>query len=106
MVTELEIQDITKRIVEFIHPQKVLLFGSYAKGNANEHSDLDLLVIVENSELPKRKREVLLYNWLGTRYSFPKDILIRTASEVEEWKNVRQAFITSVHNEAKVLYER
>ena len=106
MVTELEIQDITKRIVEFIHPQKVLLFGSYAKGNANEHSDLDLLVIVENSELPKRKREVLLYNWLGMRYRFPKDILVRTTSEVEEWKNVRQAFITSVVNESKVLYER
>lgn len=106
MVTEMEIQDITKKIVEFIQPKKILLFGSYAKGTANEHSDLDLLVIVENSELPKRKREVLLYNKLGTRYSFPKDILIRTTSEMEEWKNVRQAFITSAANESKVLYEK
>ncbi len=106
MITEVEIKDITNRIVEFMDPQKILLFGSYAKGTANEHSDLDLLVIVEDSDLPKGKREVLLYNWLGTRYSFPKDILIRTKSEVEEWKNVRQAFITSAANESKVLYEK
>ncbi len=106
MITNVEIQEITDRIVEFMDPQKILLFGSYANGTAKEHSDLDLLVIVENSELPKRKREILLYNWLGTRYTFPKDILIRTKSEVEEWKNVRQAFITTVANESKVLYEK
>lgn len=106
MITEIEIQDITKRIVEFIHPQKILLFGSYANGSPDEHSDLDLLVIVDKSDLPKRRREVLLYGWLGTQYNFPKDILIRTVSEVEEWKNVRQAFITIINNEGKVLYER
>lgn len=106
MITDAEIQDVTNKIIEFIHPQKILLFGSYAKGTANEHSDLDLLVIVENSDLPKKKREILLYHQLGNQYNFPKDILIRTASEVEEWKNVRQAFITTAVNEAKVLYEK
>ena len=106
MITETEIKDITKKIVDFINPQKILLFGSYANGTANKHSDLDLLVVVENSELSKRQREMSLYNFLGAQYNFPKDILIRTVAEIDEWKNVRQAFITSISREAKVLYER
>lgn len=106
MITGKEIQHVTDLIVEAIQPEQILLFGSYANGTAKENSDLDLLVIVKNSDLPKRKRSIELYNLLGRKYSFPKDILIRTQSEVDEWKNVRQAFLTTIKGESKVLYER
>ncbi|HEV8080454.1 MAG TPA: nucleotidyltransferase domain-containing protein [Chitinophagaceae bacterium] len=106
MITNKEIQNLTDTIVEAIQPEKILMFGSYASGIANENSDLDLLVIVKHSDLPKRKRSIALYNLIGSKFSFPKDILVRTQSEIDEWKNVRQAFITSIKNESKVLYER
>ena len=45
MLTAAEIQAAADRIVEVLHPKKVILFGSYARGDATEHSDLDLMVI-------------------------------------------------------------
>ena len=45
MLTAEQIQAAADRIVEALHPRKIILFGSYARGDANEHSDLDLMVI-------------------------------------------------------------
>ena len=45
MLSEEKIQSVVERIVQVAQPSKVILFGSYARGNANENSDLDLMVI-------------------------------------------------------------
>jgi len=45
MLTPEQIQAAADRIVAALHPKKIILFGSYARGDANEHSDLDLMVI-------------------------------------------------------------
>jgi predicted nucleotidyltransferase len=42
MVTQAQISEITKRIIEHSQPEKVILFGSYAKGNPTEDSDLGM----------------------------------------------------------------
>jgi len=41
-----QIPEITRRIIETSHPEKIILFGSYARGNFGRDSDLDLLVII------------------------------------------------------------
>ena len=46
MITENQIEEIKNIIVDVVQPQKVYLFGSYAKGNATETSDIDLLIIM------------------------------------------------------------
>lgn len=46
MVTQKQIKEATSIIVDALQPQKVYLFGSYAKGNATETSDLDLLIVM------------------------------------------------------------
>ena len=61
MTTEEQIQEIIGRLVKVGSPQKILLFGSYGRGDAKETSDLDFLVIkgeVEN----RRKETVLLHD--------------------------------------------
>lgn len=45
MLTDQQIQEAANRIVAALKPKKVILFGSYARGDATEHSDLDLMVI-------------------------------------------------------------
>ncbi|MCK4824057.1 nucleotidyltransferase domain-containing protein, partial [bacterium] len=47
------LQKIVDRIVKYYHPQKIILFGSYANGTPTEESDLDLLII-KDSDLPAR----------------------------------------------------
>ena len=98
------VEEIKNKIIEKISPLKIILFGSFACGEQKENSDLDLLIIKESSiSRPKRAGEIRL---LLSKYIFGKDILVYTPEEIEEWKNVPEAFITTVINEGKVLYER
>lgn len=98
------LKDIVQRILEVTQPEKIILFGSYARGDATEESDIDLLVI-QHSDLPRHKRATPIR--LALRGLFPsKDIVVYTPEEVEEWKAASTSFIASVLREGRVLYER
>ncbi len=98
------LREIVNRIVQSFNPQKIILFGSYAYGKPHEGSDLDILVIME-STLPRYKRSIPIYRSLADLL-VPMDILVYTPEEVEAWKDVSQAFITSILKKRKVLYEK
>ena len=104
MITQKQIEDIIQRIIDNYNPDKIILFGSYAQGHPTENSDLDLL-IVKNSNLPryKRAREIRRYLWGIT--DIPKDIIVYTQEEIDDWAKVKEAFITNIVTKGKVLYE-
>ena len=95
--------EIVRRIVETISPQKVILFGSQSRGDARPESDLDLLVIADSTQ-PRYRRSAPLYGVLSD-ILVPMDILVYSPEEVKEWSQVRQAFVTTAIREGKVLYE-
>ena len=95
--------EIVRRIVEVIHPEKVILFGSRARREERPESDIDLLVIAESTE-PRYRRSVPLYGALSDILA-PMDILVYSPEEVKEWSEVRQAFVTTAIREGRVLYE-
>ena len=103
-ISEPLLQTIVQRLLAAGRPQKIILFGSQARGLAGRDSDYDLLVI-ENSNQPRYRRAVpyrrALKN-LGTS----KNIVVWTPEEVAEWQNVSNAFITTALREGAVLYER
>lgn len=84
-------------------PEKIILFGSRARGDDNSDSDIDLLVI-EHSNLPRYKRSARYRKAVAGMY-VAKDIVVWSPDEIEEWKSVPNAFITTVLREGKVLYE-
>jgi len=94
-----------KRIVSAVDPEKIILFGSHAYGKPKKGSDLDLLVVVKESSLPRYRRSVPIYKALAG-ILIPKDILVYTEKEIEEWSNVPLAFITTIIRKGKVIYER
>jgi predicted nucleotidyltransferase len=104
MITNDTIKSIVDNIVRYYDPEKVILFGSYASGAAKDDSDLDILVVKE-TELPRIKRAREIRKHL-VDYFVAKDILVYTRKEIDEWKNVRNAFITTVMREGRVLYEK
>ena len=106
MVSLAEIQALSKEIVEAIHPEKVLLFGSYAKGTATEKSDVDILVVVD--ELKEKKYKILsaINKKVWSKFDFEKDIKLYSKAEIEDWKNVKQAFVTTAIRESKTIYEK
>ncbi|MBI3600315.1 MAG: nucleotidyltransferase domain-containing protein [Nitrospinae bacterium] len=102
MITKDRIDEIVKRIVENYHPEKIILFGSYAYGTPSEDSDLDLLII-KDSNLPryKRGREVRRY-LRGLKLAI--DLVVYTKEEIQKWSDVRTAFITTAVERGKILY--
>ena len=96
--------DIVRRIVETAQPEKIILFGSRAHGDARPGSDFDLLVIKESDE-PRYRRDAPLYLALAG-VNAPVDVLTYTPEEVRDWSAVPQAFLTTAIREGKVVYEK
>ena len=103
-VDEELLKEVVRRIVSAVDPEKIILFGSHAYGKAKKGSDLDLLVVVKESSLPRYKRSVPIYKALAG-ILVPKDIIVYTEKEIEEWRNVPLAFITTI-GKGKVIYEK
>ena len=98
------LRQIVQQLLRAGHPQKIILFGSQARGQASSESDYDLLV-VENSSVPRHRRAAP-YRRVLKDLGHPKDILVWTQNEIDDWKNVPNAFITTALREGQVLYER
>jgi len=101
--TEDVIQQITEKIVSKIHPQKIILFGSYAWGGATKDSDIDLCVI-HPTTLKRRKRALMIRDILSS-FFYPLDILVYTPEEVEEWGHVEGGMLKKILDCGKVLYD-
>ena len=99
------LEKIVQRIRKAVNPVKIILFGSYAYGNPSKDSDLDILVVVESLESTRRELRLKIRKALR-EYLVPKGIIVVTKEDIDDWKDVPQAFITSVVRKGRVLYER
>ena len=99
-----EISGIVDRIVESFAPEKVILFGSYAYGNATPDSDLDLLVIME-TDLPAAERNRKVSRLLRPR-RMPMDIVVKNPLEIQRSLRRVDPFIHEVLQKGIVLYAR
>ena len=106
MVSREVIQEATKRLIEKFDPERVILFGSYARGTADEHSDVDFLVIAGNVQ--KRNRLCMMTEMdraLGG-LGIAKDIVVMTQEEFDEDKDIPETIARYAAREGKLLYER
>lgn len=99
-----KIEEMVRRIVEQFHPQRIILFGSYARGQAGPDSDVDLLVVMPVSG-SKRKLAVEIDLALAGM-GLPKDIIVVTPEEVARSRDIVGTIIYPAVREGKVMYER
>ena len=88
-ITEQLIEEIKDRIVNAVQPEKIILFGSYAYGTPAKDSDLDLLVIMPSFETMHKR--IFRIRKLLRDFRVPKDVIVYTPQEVDNWKNVSNA---------------
>lgn len=101
------IDRMTQRIVREIHPQKILLFGSWARGQANKESDVDFLVVEREpfgGNRSRRQEAARIWRCLS-EFRVPTDILVYSASELSQWQDSSHHVIGTALREGKVLYE-
>lgn len=96
------IKAITERIADSCHPQQIVLFGSHARGNATEESDIDLLVVME-SNLPPHKRNIALKR-LFPRRTFSLDAFVYTPQEFLKYKDIPGTLAYTASHDGTLLY--
>lgn len=102
------LNNIVDDIVKKVNPSKVILFGSTARDETNEDSDLDLLIIEKEkfSKERSRRKELQSIRQLLMKYRIPKDILLYDEEEIDYWKDSTNHIIARCLKEGKILYER
>ncbi len=99
-----EIQRIVRRIVREFHPERVILFGSHARGEAGPDSDVDLLVVMPVEGLKHKKQVEIRVALHDIR--IPKDIIVTTPEDFAWRKDVVGTIEYPAVREGKVLYAR
>jgi len=98
------IRAIVKRIADQFHPDKIVLFGSYAYGKPKPWSDVDLLLVMDTPLTPNKQRRAI------SEFLYPKpfsiDIVIWSASELQERIDEGDWFLQEAVERGKVLYEK
>ena len=99
------LDEMTQKLVTEFWPDQVILFGSYAWGVPDKYSDVDLLVIVGQSDLLDYDRAVLAHACLS-EVDVPKDVIVKTRAEFDFFRDVRASLEYKIARQGKVLYER
>jgi len=95
-------------IVQKVEPERIILFGSHARGDAHAGSDVDLLVIEREGfgkQRSRRREAALLWRALA-RFPVPKDIVVYSKEEADTWKDSTGHLLARALREGRVLYER
>jgi predicted nucleotidyltransferase len=97
------LDEIVQRLVQGLKPEKVILFGSHAYGEPTEDSDIDLLVIVSESNEPRHHRARTAYDALWGMTA-PTEVLVLTRQEVERSSTVIASLVHQAIHKGRVLY--
>jgi len=100
--SEETLQEIIHRIVDVAHPEKIIMFGSAARGEMGANSDIDLLVI-KNGEFNSRRLTSDIYvKMIGVNQAV--DIILTTPEQVEKYRNINYLIIAPALREGKEIY--
>ena len=97
------LRSAVKRLVGRVHPEKVILFGSRARGRPGEDSDFDLLVVLDQP--PSKARRYELVDRAIGAHRWPLDLLVRRPEEIRSRLRMGDSFMRGILRRGRVLYE-
>lgn len=102
-VKELNLDEITKRLIDLYQPMEIFLYGSHAWGAPSKDSDIDLCIVLKDSDKSQADRiRDGLRALEGIR--IPIDLLVLTENEIEDRKEHPSTLIFKIIHQGKKLY--
>ncbi len=95
------IREVVRRIADEFHPQKIILFGSYAYGHPKPESDVDLLVVMETTQEIRQAIQIRQH----INPLFGMDILVYTPDTLKQRILWGDSFLKEITQKGKILYE-
>jgi predicted nucleotidyltransferase len=98
------LKEAVQRIVARLHPERIYLYGSHAYGQPHDDSDIDLLIVVDESDLPTHSSAVEAYRSLRGLF-LPAEIKVVTQAEFKRRSQWLSSIERVVEQKGKILYE-
>ncbi len=99
------LDEITKRLAESIHPERIYLFGSHATNQADEDSDVDLLAVVPDTNRPTREIAIEGRSSLSD-FLTSFDLIVCTKSQFDRYVDVKNTIMNEVLCDGRLVYGR
>jgi predicted nucleotidyltransferase len=103
MTSRDQIQSFASSIAREFHPERIILFGSHARGDAGPDSDVDLLVIMPLNGRKPHQQAVEIRQKVTA--GFPLDLIVRSPEEIERRLGMNDWFMHDLMREGVTLYE-
>ena len=106
-VSDEVIGKMAREIARTVDPERVVLFGSWARGETNPDSDVDFLIVEREPFGPERSRRreaARIWRCLAP-FRVPTDILVYSLGEIAKWKDSTHHVIAKALREGRTLYE-
>ena len=101
-MTQTQTEQLVARIVAASHPQRIILFGSAARGEAGRHSDVDVLVVAPEGAHRRKTAQAIYRGLLGL--GVPVDVVVATPSDLEDYRESPGLVYREALREGKELY--
>lgn len=103
MVSQQQIEQAVRILAQAVRPVKIILFGSYARGDARYDSDIDFLVV--ESAVPNRRSEMARLRNILRPLRIPVDVIVASEAELREWGHLPGHILYWALKEGKALHE-
>jgi predicted nucleotidyltransferase len=103
MVSQQQIEQAVRILAQAVRPVKIILFGSYARGDARHDSDVDFLAV--ESSVPNRRSEMARLRNILRPLRIPVDVIVASEAELKEWSHLPGHVLYWALKEGKVLHE-
>ncbi|MGH2780790.1 MAG: nucleotidyltransferase domain-containing protein [Thermoleophilaceae bacterium] len=98
-----KLDELVRRLAEALGPERIYLFGSRGRGDADPNSDYDLMVVVADSDLPGYRRDQLAYRALRG-VGVAKDVLVWTRDEFDRRRHLAASLPATILREGRLIY--
>lgn len=96
------IDELVRRIVDAVHPLRIILFGSAARGEMGPHSDLDVMVVMPEG-VDRLHTAMFIHRSLGDLKA-PVDVLVASEADLERYRDTKGLIYRNVVHEGRAIY--